>query len=134
MTVSRPLAALLVALSLSFVGACGNDADDASSAGSTTTVPAKLEGVVADADRMAPALESALRGTRYPTTLSGAKAALDDAGIETTGDNEVGGYVYDADAVEFQLCIESPDGAYATYDTKPMSMFVTGESGGCPTG
>ncbi len=136
MSTPRTRAAVLVVLSLPsllLVGGCTNDATDSGSV-STTTVPRKLEGVVADANRMAPALESELRGTTYPTTLSGARQALENAGIEPTGRNVVGGYEYDAEAVEFTLCIESPDGAYATYDTAPMALFVTGESGGCPKG
>ena len=103
------------------------------SSGVTTGASADLASVAADVERMAPALESYYRSNdAYPRDLAGALASLGDAGVAPSGGNTVGSYVYDADAVEFTLCVEAPGGAWATYDTSPMSVRDGGESGGCP--
>ena len=121
-------------LATAFMGGCGNDSTSTDSTSTTdvTDVSSELATVIADAQRMAPALESRLRGTTYPTTVDEARQALTDAGIEPTAGNAVGGYEYDPDSIEFKLCIEGSAGAFAVYDTRPMSLFENGESGGCP--
>lgn len=86
-----------------------------------------------EVESVAPALESYYRGTTYPTTLADAVASLADAGIQLAPGLSVTGYVYDADDVEFTLCIEDDEsGAWASYDTAPMSVRDGGDSGGCP--
>jgi hypothetical protein len=127
---------VVVAVVVVGLGACGSDEPGTGGAGAETTtgdgVSAELAGVIADAQRMAPALERELAGGEYPTSLEGALEALEGAGIAPSEGNVVGGYEFDADAVEFVLCIEGPSGAFASYDTRPMSLFTNGESGGCP--
>lgn len=94
---------------------------------------AELESVFADVREVAPRLESFYRGGDYPRTLEEVLATLDDAGVALSPGNSLGAYRYDPDAVEFELCIEHEGGAYATYDTAPMSTRLSGETGGCPT-
>lgn len=145
---NRSLAArsLAAAFALTLLVACGDDDDtgagadvgadvgaDGAGATDSTELSPELAGVVEDAQRMAPALESELRGTDYPTDLAGAIDVLTSAGIEPSEGNVVGGYEYDPETVEFVLCIEGPSGAFASYDTRPMSLFTTGDTGGCPT-
>lgn len=137
-------AALAVVVGLLLAGCGGDDdpttnaagdGDAAAVAGESTDegeVSDELARVIEDAGRMAPALESALRGTEYPVTLEEALQALGEAGIEPSEGNVVNGYEYDPDTVEFVLCIEGPSGTFASYDTRPMSLFTTGETGGCP--
>jgi hypothetical protein len=137
---TRSIAArsLATAFALVLLIACGDDdtggaSSDGDAPTDSTELSPELASVVEDAQRMAPALESELRGTDYPTDLAGALDVLTSAGIEPTDGNVVGGYEYDPDTVEFVLCIEGPSGAFASYDTRPMSLFTTGESSGCPT-
>lgn len=103
-------------------------------AGAEDGASGDLASVSADVERIAPALES-YYGFRndYPQDLAGAEASLADADVALTGDNTLGSYAYDADAVEFTLCVQAPGGAWATYDTAPMSVRDGGETGGCPT-
>lgn len=52
--------------------------------------------------------------------------------VAPTGENTEAGYAYDPETVEFTLCVQTPSGAWATYDTEPMSLRQGAESGGCP--
>lgn len=81
---------------------------------------------------MTPALESAFRGGDYPRELDQVVAALEDEDLGLADGNTLGGYRYDPDTAEFELCVEHESGAFATYDTAPMSVRESGESGGCP--
>lgn len=101
----------------------------ASTAASTA---ASVASVTEDAVRLAPALESYSRQAGYAMNLDEALALLDDADLAPTSPNVVGGYAYNADDIEFTLCVEAPDGAWAAYDTRPMTLVESGESGGCP--
>ena len=127
-------AILTAALTVICLGGCGADSNATTDTSPTvpTKVSTQLANAIADAQRMAPALESRLRGTKYPTTLDEARHALTAAGLEPTAGNVVNGYKYHPDTIEFALCIEGPKGAFAAYDTRPMSLFATGETGGCP--
>lgn len=136
-------ASLATLLPLMFLVGCSGDAEVVDPTASETpgsetpgTVApdagSELPGVIADVERLAPALESAVRGTAYPETVGEAEAALEDAGLALSPGNVVGGYAYDAADVEFALCIESASGSWALYDTAPMSTRSSGESGGCP--
>jgi hypothetical protein len=134
-------AALLLALLLPF-GACADEPDDppaagpappASSAPTAAGEPsAELASVTDDALRVTPPLEAYFFSGEHAVTVDEAVAALADAGQELSPGNTVGGYLYDEADEDFKLCIEGPNGAFATYDTSPMSLFETGESGGCP--
>ena len=93
---------------------------------------AALSSVQSDIQTVAPDLENFYRDTTYPKTLDEAQAALEDAGIELSTGNTIGGYLFDAEATEFTLCVENESGPWATYDTAPMSMSEGGETGGCP--
>lgn len=86
----------------------------------------------ADAEKIAVRLEQVFAGSTYPKDLAGALEAAQQEGLETSAGNTIAGYEYDADDVEFKLCVENSSGAYAIYDTRPMSMRGAGDSGGCP--
>ncbi len=135
----RPRAALVLAatalLSCALSG-CTVSSDDAAprSGSGTNDVSPALTSALSDVERVAVALEGYYRGAGYPTDLDGAVASLEPAGQELSPGNRVATYAYDADAVEFSMCVETEDGAFATYDTAPMSLRQTGETGGCPTG
>lgn len=93
---------------------------------------AELRAVMQEVAQVAPALEQHVRGSAYPRTVAEAEAALADAGLELTADHAVGAFVHDPDRIEFELCIEHTTGAWAAYDTAPMSTRDWGEDGGCP--
>lgn len=94
--------------------------------------PADLESVKADVETVAVSLESFYRGTPYPETAAEVIDTLAEAGLSLSPGNSIGGYVYDPATVEFTLCIERDSGAWATYDTAPMTLRENGVSGGCP--
>lgn len=140
LTASVVIPALLLA-------GCGEDSADTgapSSAPSATQTPAEevvtppstpsddLASAQADVESLAVQLESYYRGGDYPRSLDELLGTLADAGVAPTEDNEVAAYAYDADTVEFTLCVEAPSGAWATYDTEPMTLRQGAESGGCP--
>lgn len=133
----RPALVLAVTAAMALT-ACAADpvtpAADASGAGTSAAgVTPELAGALQEVGRLAPALESALRGTDYPDDLAGALAAVDEAGLDVADGYAVAGYAYDAAAVEFELCVaHTASGAWATYDTAPMSLREQGEDGGCP--
>ncbi|MCX6398839.1 MAG: hypothetical protein NTX33_02770 [Propionibacteriales bacterium] len=141
---------------LALTACAGNDdgaaTDDASTAGPSTATtgeattseattspsPAQqdtgpsVRSVRADVETVAVSLESFYRGGEYPRDLAAVKATLADAGLELSPGNQLGSYAYDADRVEFTLCVEGDGGAWATYDTAPMTIQESGASGGCP--
>lgn len=142
---------LLVALLLLTPAACGDDEEAAVTPGaplsgeeftvpSTTASPTPngtasadaLASVLADVDEVAPALESYFRTRDYPTDVAGAVAALPKTGRKLSPGNTIGGYRFKADETEFVLCVESSSGAWATYDTAPMTTGRSGKTGGCP--
>jgi len=123
----------LLVTPLLVLGACSSD--------ETTTPepvdPASPQGdganaVIAEVQQVAPALESFVRSDPYPQTVEEAEAALADGGIALAPGHRIGGYVYDPEAVEFVLCVEDADGAWASYDTAPMGVRDSGAAGGCP--
>lgn len=86
-----------------------------------------------EAARLASGLESWARTHGYPRTADEAERALATADLVATDGLVVGGYAYDADAVELALCLEDPaSGAWAFYDTAPMTVIRSGADGGCP--
>lgn len=93
-----------------------------------------VDSVASDVEAVAVALESFYRGSPYPTSAAEVADTLGEAGLVLKPGNRIGGYVYDSDAVEFTLCVESSEGAWATYDTAPMTLRENGVSGGCPFG
>lgn len=132
---------------VAFLGACGSDeaVDAVDPAAPGTSLSGAPGADPADVDRaaalaavqdevgvVAPALESFYRGTSYPQTLAEARDSLAEAGIDLMIGHTVGGYAYDDAATEFTLCIQGPSGAWATYDTAPMSLREGAENGGCP--
>jgi hypothetical protein len=124
------------------LGACSSDdsaqpdsspapaASGSSDSGSESS--AELASVVDDANRVTPPLEAHFFEAGPAATPEEAVAALAEIRLELSPGNRVGDYVYDRADEDFRLCIEGPSGAFATYDTSPMSLFETGESGGCP--
>lgn len=138
----RSLALVTLPLVLALAG-CGDDASTTPSSpaasadpGDLVTPPsnpsADLRSAQADVESLAVQLESYYRGGDYPQDLDELLGTLADAGVAPTGENVVAGYVYDPDTVEFTLCVETPSGAWATYDTEPMSLRQGAETGGCP--
>lgn len=93
---------------------------------------AALDSVTADVRTAAPRLEGYFRGRQYPRDLADVEQALPKAGVTLVKGNRLGSYTYNADAVEFVLCVEHPSGAWATYDTAPMATGEKGTTGGCP--
>lgn len=136
MTRAAVATAAAVTLLSTGLSGCGPDeprpAETPTSASTAPSPDPGLASAAADVERLAVRLESFLRGGTYPRDLAGAVAALDDAGLEPSDGNEVATYVYDEDAVELRLCVESASGAWATYDTAPMSVREAGDTGGCP--
>jgi hypothetical protein len=136
--VLRTLAPLVVLLGLGLTG-CGDDAASDPAAGSNQSTGSAgsagsgaADAVIAEVSSVAPALESYYRNGPYPQSLDEAVATLGPAGITLSAGTEVGGYRYDADAVEFVLCLQDADGAWASYDTAPMGVRDSGATGGCP--
>lgn len=129
------VAAAVAALAVGLTGCSGDEPDLATpepGVGATASgIDPELASAAEDVERLAVRLEGFLRGGTYPRDLAGAVASLEEAGLKPSEGNEVATYVYDEDAVEFRLCVEAPGGAWATYDTAPMSVRETGE-GGCP--
>ena len=141
---------LLVVLLISALGASGDDDDPAAAPqpevtsrpevtpqpeASVTASPGAakaLDSVLADVNDLAPALESYFRSRDYPTKLDEVVAALPKTGLKLSPGNSIGGYRYKADEVEFELCVENTSGAWATYDTAPMTTGQSGKTGGCP--
>ena len=135
---------LLIALA-----GCGDDdktadAPDNTGAGavvSTPTTPDKtpvaspsagLTSALADVGELAPALEGYFASNSYAKTVGEAVAALPKAGVRLAKGNSIGAYKFRDSDTEFVLCVENTSGAWATYDTAPMSIGKSGESGGCP--
>lgn len=138
-------AAVTAALVLTLAGCGDTDEGVAPQAGTTSDPatsdgdaggadPAALDSVKADVENVAVSLESFYRGTPYPETAAEAIETLTDAGLTLAPGNTIGGYVYDPDTVEFTLCVEDEAGAWATYDTAPMTLRENGVDGGCPFG
>ena len=75
-----------------------------------------------DAEKIAVRLAQIFAGSSYPSDLAGAIKVAQANGLEPADGNTIGGYAYDANDVEFKLCVENTSGAYAIYDTRPMSM------------
>ncbi|CAN5654877.1 hypothetical protein BH11ACT8_BH11ACT8_35660 [soil metagenome] len=146
----RSLAAVAVLTTFALSGVlsgCGSDGDPAEAtntsetaapsetdapAGAAETPSAALDSVRADVENLAVSLESYYRGNPYPQRVAEVEATLDGAGLALSPGNSIGGYAYDADTVEFKLCIQDDAGGWATYDTRPMTLRESGESGGCP--
>lgn len=136
---------LLVALLTLPLGACGDDDEPAAtsqpevtpqpavSVAASPADSAALDAALADVNDLAPALESYFRGRDYPTKLADVVATLPRTGLKLSPGNTIGGYRYKADEVEFVLCVENTSGAWASYDTAPMTTAQSGESGGCPS-
>jgi hypothetical protein len=137
---------LLLVIALAGCGDDANDSDNrdntdagAISAGPTTPVStpvaspsAGLTSALADVGELAPSLESYFAAHTYPRSVAEVEAALPKANLRLAQGNSIGGYSYDDKTVEFVLCVENTSGAWATYDTKPMTTGSSGESGGCP--
>lgn len=128
----RALLGLLAAPLLS-LGACGSDpGPSVAPVGTVADASDELTAALADVERIAVGLEQYYVQEGYPRDLAGALATMEDADLAASPGNTVAGYRYDADAREFRLCVENASGAWATYDTAPMSVREAEESGGCP--
>lgn len=90
-----------------------------------------LRSVRRDVSSIAPQLESYYQQREYPVDLAQVRQTLAESGVTLSPGNSIGAYVYDGDAVEFVLCVENTSGAWATYDTAPMTLARSGGRGGC---
>jgi hypothetical protein len=125
------VAAALVVTGVGLAAGCKEPTATPDLATGSGAIPGEMASVEADAERIAPALESWFRSHGYATNLAEAKQAITDAGLAPTPPNVVGSYRYDDSTVEFVLCIETPSGVHADYDTRPMRLRTAGASGGC---
>lgn len=124
-----------VAVLVMLLAGCGDDGEPAAGDGRPATDDdTGSSAVITEVSSVAPALESYVRGTPYPQSADEATARLAEAGIDLAPGTEVGGYSYDPDTVELVLCLQTTDGAWASYDTAPMGVRDSGTSGGCPAG
>jgi hypothetical protein len=145
----RALGLLLTAVLAVSVAGCGSAQSDTGTANDqpTLTAPTTDDSMAgmdmggsddaaastqADAEKIAVRLEQIFAGSSYPKDLAGAIKVARANGLEPAEGNTIGGYTYDPNDVEFKLCVENSSGAYAIYDTRPMSMRGAGDSGGCP--
>ena len=123
----RTLALTLSTVVFLAVTGCGSDMSS-----DPTPEPGNADTTQVDAEKFAVRLEQVFAGSSYPSEQAGAEAAAQKDGLKLSPGNSIGSYVYDPDDVEFKLCVENTDGAYATYNTSPMSVQDSGDSGGCP--
>lgn len=94
---------------------------------------ASVRSVADDVQEYAVALEQFFFDNGYPQDLAGALASAKKlTNLSLSAGNKIATYTFDPDASEFQLCVENPSGASATYDTEPMSTIQTTNTGGCP--
>ncbi len=91
-----------------------------------------VESTLADAEEFAVELEQVFFSAGYPDDLAGAVEAAEKTDLTLEQGNAIASYVFDPDNTEFRLCVENTSGAWATYDTRPMAMRESGDSGGCP--
>ncbi len=151
----RSLALSVIVAVIYSLSGCGDDtSSDTADAPTTSTAPVieapsqspapgvsqapkptddGVESTQENAETFAVTLEQVFFSSGYPRDLAGAKAAAKKAGLKLSAGNSIGSYTYDPDDVEFRLCVENVSGAFATYDTRPMSMREAGDQGGCPT-
>lgn len=159
-SIRRLLASLAAAAALTTLAACGDDSESAAadsppaSGPDAATTPEGENGTetdtgeqspdTADADAVATSvardveayavqLEQVFFGQGYPKDLAGAVAVARQLDLSLSPGNSIAGYRYDPDAQEFRLCVENTSGAFAIYDTEPMSRIEAG-NGGCALG
>lgn len=154
-------ATLALAATLLVLSGCGSDPEPSSVATADTVAPtpgasastaspsevaspsrpasgqpataAQIQSVIDDVQAYAPAMEQVYFSDGYPDDLAGARrTAAQLTNLRLSPGNRIAGYRYDAGDREFRLCIENTSGAYAVYDTSPMSTIDSGRSGGCP--
>ena len=93
----------------------------------------QVASVSADVQEYAVAMEQYFFDNGYPKDLAGARATAEKlTNLSLSPGNTIATYRFDPGAQEFQLCVENPSGASATYDTQPMSTVQTTNTGGCP--
>ncbi|MET3962852.1 heme-binding NEAT domain protein [Marmoricola sp. OAE513] len=94
---------------------------------------AQIQSTIDDVQSYAPAMEQVYFDQGYPKDLAGAlRTAKQLTFLKLSQGNTIASYVFDPSDQEFQLCIENTSGAWAVYDTSPMSTTSSGKSGGCP--
>lgn len=119
-------------LAAGLTGCGGGDTSKPATQAGEPTIDSGAGAVVTEVSAVAPALESYYRGKTYPQSTDEVVASLGPAGVTLPPGTEVGGYTYDPDTVEFVLCLQDKDGAWASYDTAPMGVQDSGSQGGCP--
>lgn len=152
----RPLttvATVASAVALVAVSACGSETEpdvEASSRVTASAAPsapapvateppaerasaASVRSTADDVAAYAVAMEQVFFGSGYPDDLAGALVTAEKlTNLSLSPGNVIASYRFDPETREFQLCVENPSGASATYDTEPMSTVATTDSGGCP--
>ncbi|NRQ50898.1 hypothetical protein [Aeromicrobium stalagmiti] len=128
----RPVLLALTATAVLLLTGCGNDSPAVAPAGTVDDASAGLTSALGDVERIAVGLEQYYFQNGYPADLAGAIDTMKDAELAVSDGNTVAGYRFDESAQEFKLCVENASGAWATYDTAPMSVREAEETGGCP--
>lgn len=118
------------------IGGPSSSGTPTTSAGPTADAPqgdkAAVASTLKDVEAYAVQLEQVFFGSGYPEDLAGALKVADRLALELSPGNRIATYDFDAQALEFKLCVENASGAFAIYDTQPMSTLRSGATGGCP--
>jgi len=130
----RLLAATAIATAVLTVSACSSSSDDSSKAPDkqSTSTSAAEKSVRKDVEAYAVQLEQVFSTSSYPKNTAAAVGIAKRLDLKLSPGNTIASYVYDPDASEFKLCVQNTSGAWAVYDTRPMTVLKSGGAGGCP--
>jgi hypothetical protein len=132
----RLLAATAIATAAFVATGCSSSDDDSPKAvdtpSSASSPSATEKSVRKDVEAYAVQLEQVFAGSTYPKTTAAAVGIAKELDLTLSPGNTIASYVYDPDKVEFKLCVQNTSGAWAVYDTRPMTVLKSGASGGCP--
>jgi hypothetical protein len=133
----RLLAATIITAAALTASACSSSANDGTKTTddpdpATSPAAAAEKSARKDAESYAVQLEQVFASSVYPKNLAGVVGVATRLNLKLSQGNQIGSYSYDPDVVEFKLCVENTSGAWAVYDTRPMTVLKSGKTGGCP--